>query len=100
MPILFTMQYNGQELNNTRDKHLFNASVLGFEGIFVSESDNNVSLTLFVLSVLVFSFDGVHIKEWAVQGTGEGVGKLPVARPHVGGGKFPAPDVQSLWSFD
>ncbi|EXB42359.1 hypothetical protein L484_021951 [Morus notabilis] len=38
-------------------------------------------------------------KEWAVQSTGEGVGKSSVARPHVGS-TFPAPDVQSLWSFD
>ncbi|GLU17869.1 hypothetical protein SLE2022_342190 [Rubroshorea leprosula] len=40
-------------------------------------------------------------KEWGtVPGSGEGIGKTFVARPHVGG-LFPTPDVQSsLWSFD
>ncbi|KAL5550650.1 hypothetical protein UlMin_000826 [Ulmus minor] len=38
-------------------------------------------------------------KEWGVQGTGEGAGKSSMPRTHVGG-PFPAPDVQSLWSFD
>ncbi|OMO53107.1 hypothetical protein CCACVL1_28875 [Corchorus capsularis] len=34
--------------------------------------------------------------EWTMQGSGEGVGKSSVARPHVGG-LFSTPDVQSLW---
>ncbi|GAV74675.1 hypothetical protein CFOL_v3_18155 [Cephalotus follicularis] len=38
-------------------------------------------------------------KDRAAHGPGEGIGKLPVARPHIGG-LFPTPDVQSLWSFD
>uniref|UniRef100_A0A2P2M7K2 Stress response protein nst1 n=1 Tax=Rhizophora mucronata TaxID=61149 RepID=A0A2P2M7K2_RHIMU len=39
-------------------------------------------------------------KEWAVQGSGESVGRSPVPRPNVGGLFPPSQDVQSLWSFD
>lgn len=35
-------------------------------------------------------------KEWAVQGSGEGVGTATVTRPHIGG-LFPNKDVQSPW---
>ncbi|KAK9290291.1 hypothetical protein L1049_008458 [Liquidambar formosana] len=38
-------------------------------------------------------------KEWAVQGSGEGVANSSVVKPHIGG-LYSTPDVQSLWSFD
>ncbi|GFY82455.1 hypothetical protein Acr_02g0006950 [Actinidia rufa] len=39
-------------------------------------------------------------KEWAAQGSGEGMeNSPPIPRPHVGG-LYSTPDVQSLWSYD
>ncbi|GFY83831.1 hypothetical protein Acr_03g0006050 [Actinidia rufa] len=39
-------------------------------------------------------------KEWAAQGSGEGIeNSPPIPRPHVGG-LYSTPDVQSLWSYD
>ncbi|KAF8394839.1 hypothetical protein HHK36_018776 [Tetracentron sinense] len=38
-------------------------------------------------------------KDWAMHGSGEGIGDSSVARPHIGG-LFSTPDVKSLWSYN
>lgn len=38
-------------------------------------------------------------KEWAAQGSGEGVAHSTVVKSHIGG-LYSTPDVQSLWSYD
>ncbi|KAJ7961108.1 Stress response NST1-like protein [Quillaja saponaria] len=43
--------------------------------------------------------NGWSKQERPLHGSGEGIGKSPVARPQIGG-LYPTPDVQSLWSFD
>lgn len=53
-----------------------------------------VLLIWFILDYVLLSR-----KEWAVQGSGEGIGNSSIPRPHIGG-LYSTPDVQSLWSYD